>query len=655
MPFWNNPGFFASMARLPRAILPLVPPQPTPTGAIFDAGFAPVPQDVNFDNWTNSGWPRGPVPRTPTDGVEIADFRQYVQMYVGAVGAEPIYYDHPAAVNGSLSGLVEIRLAAGPGDWQGAGGSVTTTYGRWTVNANDGLHLSYRPKPRATGPGANDVDTEAQYRWTPDGVSWSDVGTLKMTLVKPPSAVLFIDDFGVTFNNLSANNVTALNSAISAAVAANATLTQRNGANWAIWNELSRNLTNTIHLYALKIRRDVPSTGNPPVGKAFSRVFSIGLADVPHDPFQLLFLDFNGRSGVQLAEGLTTVWDHFSGADPEHHHFWHFGSSDAVSGSEVTPTHRPTTRIKYSMFYNSPTTPIHQWHNADMRSQYCDHIGVFRGMHTNSGSNGIWHVQDCRGCDLLNNEGGFKNITRVYAEPERGHGSAVYRVERVLVDQNLTMNTHLEFVRGWHAGSDLQINDLWMNPEYGAQIFIGPAMRLTRCHLVTTWFGYPFFNLGSSLPGGQRILTDCDVIINNKPMVRSAALVARPSTDHLAAGIHWNVGADAGIWDAAGAYGWTDRVVNTTIRIGEGLASHTGQISGFRVFSTQTDVAKQAFLRLENVTFIEAIDKQFTHAVEGHSTAPDLVVYYDEATAANNAGLITAGRMWGPNTIPTPL
>jgi hypothetical protein len=623
------------------------------TTVVFDGGFAPVPQDTNYDNWTNSGWPRGPVPETPTDGVEIADLRQYAQMYVGAVGAEPIYYDHPAELNGSSTGHVQIRLAAGPGAWQGAGGSVVTTYGTWSVNA-DGLHLSYRPKPRATGAGTDDVDTLAQYRWSQDGGTlWSTPGQLKMTLVKPPTAVLFVDDFGMTFNNLSANNTTALNNARVAAEAGNLTLTQRNGANWAVWNPTTDSSDETFHLYAVYARASVPSPG-----QVFWRVFTVTLADVVHDPFQLMFVDFNGRSGSQLVPETTTVWDHSSGNDPEFHTFWHCGSDS--TRDDFPQANHPKYQIKYCTMYNTPSHAVLMWQNADCRARYCDFIGTHRGGITNSGSNIIWHYQDCRNLNLIKNDGRFMSKTRLYSEPDRGYGSSVFLLERVKVDQLLVMNSnHID--QGWLAGSDLQINDLWMNPEYGGETNLGAGMKLTRCRLVVSRVSHPFFLRGWSLTGGQRILSDCEIVINNKAIIESNALVAPASTDLLGCGMSWYPFTDEAAWAAAGAYGWTDRIVDTVVRLSAGMVGHTGPIYGFKLNNNSSlAVEHQSFLRLENVTFVEASDKQFTYAVEGHTSYPDLVVYYDAATAANNAALISPPdgspqRMWGPNTIPTAI
>jgi hypothetical protein len=673
VPLWNSAALLTPLRRRGRAITAAA--GGGPAAVLFDAGFAPVPQDVAFDNWTNSGWPRGPVPQTPTDGIEIEDFRQYVQMYVGEVGAEPTYYDHPADLNGSPSGQVQIRL--GPsGGWRGANGSVETTYGTW-INT-DGQHLSYRPKPRpepggATYPIADDVDTQAQYRWLASGGTWSGAGTLKMTLVHPPSPVLFIDDYGVIFNNLNADNDAAFVSAIAAAEAGNLTLTQKSGANWAVWSStetFGAAPTDTLHIYAVYARSEVPSPGRPT-----HRVFSFAMLGVTHDPFQLLFLDVNGRSGVQLAVGSDppVVWDHISvQTDPEHHHFWHFGSHDIVH----LPANRPTARVKYSMFYNSPSSLIHSWMNSDLRSQYCDHIGGFRGAHVNSGSNVIWRIHDSRVCNLLNNEGGFKLPASVYSEPERGEGTSIYRIERVLLNQGLALNTHFYCVEtDWQAESDLQMNDLWMAPEWGAQPHFGPGMKVNRCRLnvtaTSTGLATALLFVGSNLPGGQRIITDCEIVINNNPRVSQNTLTTWPSTQELGAGISWNPGSDTNLWDNAALtgrkpWGWTDRIVNTTVRIGEGLGSHTGAIYGFKLTSgasndPATEIAKQGYLRLENVTFTEASDKQFTYAVQGAAmlSYPALQVYY-AATAANNAALISPPppalqRMWGPNVIATQI
>src|SRR5687767_14733083 len=174
MPLWNSPAALTPL-KAPR----LRPVVPTLSAVTFDGGFAPVPQDPAFNNWTNAGWPRGPVPQAVDDSIVIDDFRQFVQMYVGNPGSEPTYYDNPAAANGVASGIIEIRLAAGPGAWQsGAGTSVLTTYSRWEITA-DGRHLSYKPLPQASGPGSNIIDTLAEYRWSPDGgTTWSAAGTL---------------------------------------------------------------------------------------------------------------------------------------------------------------------------------------------------------------------------------------------------------------------------------------------------------------------------------------------------------------------------------------------------------------------------------------------------------------------------------------------
>ena len=626
-----------------------------PPAQTFDGGFAPVPQDVTFDNWNNAGWPRGPIPETPTDGIEIADFRQFVQMYVGTLGQEPLYHDNPVTANGAddSDGAVQIRLAAGPGAWQAAGGSVTTTYGRWSVNA-DGLHLSYRPKPQTPGgPGSDDVDTLAQYRASLDGgASWSPPATLRMTLVKPPSAVIFVDDYSMVFNNLGADNTTALANAIAAAAAGGLTLTQRSGANWAIWPNppglvVGANPQTTMHVYAIYGRMEVATkldpTGSFQVGDASNRVFSIQLPDVALAPYQFLFVDFNGRSGAQWQPDGTGIWDHLP-IGPEQQAFLLFGSNNATD--DATVTNMPTARVKYSMFYNWGSMVLHVWQNADLQTQYCDYIGTFRGSSTNVASNVKWYVQDCRHAALFTNEGGFMLKSFLYSEPTRGYSKAEYRIERVILDHSISMNTHHHAEEGWLEDCDLQMNDVWMSLDYGGNVQLGPGMKVNRGRLVASTTSSGILRFGWNTPGGRREIRDCQIIINNKPVVGGNVLETVATTDEIGVGLNWwTFNFDP--WP----YGWTDVVANTEIRISAGLGGHTGPIYGFKLVSME-ESEPPSTLRLKNVTFAEAADgKHFTYALEGLATAP-LRVEYDAATAAKNAALIAAGRFWGPNTTP---
>ncbi len=631
----------------------------------FDAGYAPVPQDPAFQNWTNSGWPRGRVPKSPTDNPTIAELRNWVQMHVpNGSGVEPQYHDNPVVANdeSDASGAVEIRLKAGPGAWQGAGQSVTTSIGVWLVNA-DGLHLSYRPISRASGTGADEIDTEAEYRFsTNGGSSFSDPGDLTIRQIKPLGPVTFIEDFLTP--NVDLAQRTEMQNCINAATPSNGAITQRDFSDRFIFNStgttgpkmLPDGSANIASLYGLNISASVPSEGDKNL-KTFAR--ADWADDAANPQLELMFVDFDGKAGQQLTNGSTVnPWAYTF--DLEQRHFMLYATDDgAVSQGNGLPTaNKGKVRARYCVAYNHVADFLSVSWSSNATVQFCDGFGVFRGICTSAGSDMDITIEDTRCLAGPIDERGKRTLGQFNRhEPEWIYGDRII-VTRVLHDLYIHIDEKIQTAGPAIAGTlatNIQIDDLYQNRNYGGYNELDVSYRSTNSRYMAGGIDDPgsfpstqtFIEKGWNGPRAiQRIFTDCEIIITNKGTLGlgQGVYITPATTDELAAWLAW-VFVDSS--PPANSLGWVDTFDGCTIRLDEGMTGHTGSIYGFKLFTGDGDANT---LRLLDCTFVEAQDgTEFDACVDGLA-GNDLRVEYDSATDSNNAALISAGRFFGPNT-----